>query len=413
MTNENSGRIDLASGLIAEASPFAAENYIVFAKTRQPQHTSSTAQETTTTTRQHPRFFLEDYSWYRALEARIDHNLDRWEANARKRSEQRRATAKQSLQRLFDSIQAPVSAAFGSVTARLGPVADRLHSMIQSEFGNRRLSLVASKVEPSPVDDDLSQQEQQPHRIEQTTSSKSVLQQKKWNKEDPEDLIVLTKTGETLLLLEDVNPVDRLLALPVIEELSSTGRSRSRPPFHLKLARGGLVITLCLITAGAIAPAYRSLRFILEYPRTAEVVMIALVGSVAYNLWAWRTNAKTRQRELIAEAVRSRLLAKDEAAISYLMDGAVDCLTHAVMDDYVSRLLDGDDDKNDRPSCNPFVTEIGLCMGLLKREYPDQDEEPIGAKRRTSLKMMDTSTVVAVEWEKARSELVHKLASRM
>ena len=175
VTNENSGRIDLASGLIAEASPFAAENYIVFAKTRQPQHTSSPAQETTTTTRQHPRFFLEDYSWYRALEARIDHNLDRWEANARKRSEQRRATAKQSLQRLFDSIQAPVSAAFGSVTARLGPVADRLHSMIQSEFGNLRLSLVASKVEPSPVDDDLSQQEQQPHRIEQTTSSKSVL----------------------------------------------------------------------------------------------------------------------------------------------------------------------------------------------------------------------------------------------
>ena len=332
VTENNSGRIDLASGLIAEASPFVAENYRVFAKPRQShQH-----QQDQQAKQQHPRFVMEDYSWYRSLEARINDNLDRWEENARKRSKQRRATAKQSLQRLFDLIQAPASNAFGAVTARLGPVADSLRSTVRSHLF-KPAPMSDTEQEPSSARNEPTQSEDtslQKDDIISDSNSNLTSQQMEWNKTEPEDLIIMTRNGETFLLVEDVNPIHRLLTLPVVDVLA-VGRSKSKvkAPYRLRMARGGLVITVSLIALGAIAPTYRSLRFILEYPRTAEIVMITLVGSVAYNLWSWRTNAKTRQRELIAAAIQSRLVARNHAAVSHLIVGATECLTHAVMED--------------------------------------------------------------------------------
>jgi len=418
VTGGDSGRIELSCGLIAEASPYAAENYTVWAKQRQPSTEKDNSGD-------HPPFVEEDFSWYRALETRIDDSLDRWEERARKRREQRRENVKLQLQRLLDTIQAPLSIAFDQVTAQVGPVVDRLRSMFRSnllEVVKKESPPPASLVdndddakEPNKLMEDLSNEELIAALKRDTSEPKISLPSTKQNLSEPEDLVILTNSGNVFMILTNVSPSDRLLALPLTDSLTKgSTKQKMKPPYRLRLARGGLVIIISFVALGAAAPAYRSLRFILEYPRTAEIVMITLVGSVAYNMWSWLNNMKTQQRHMIAVAVQSRLVARNNAAIDHLIIGAVKSLTHAVMEDYVSRLLYSDEEDYVISEVDPFVTELGLSLGLLKREYPHGEHYGLTSVQDDENELAEADgIIVAVSWETARSELVHRLARRV
>ncbi|CAB9518177.1 expressed unknown protein [Seminavis robusta] len=399
------GKLPLGQGLVAEPTPSASDNYKIFA--RRCPDLSATNQED----QQHPTFVEEDASWYRHLEARVNENLDRWEEQAYKRRQLRLKSAKQASQRLLDSIQAPVAKTFIVVTTRVGPVVESVRSTVK--IGVK--SLKDQKKKPTEKDPLSGKTDSSKKSTATDTGAEapkaydnSSVARNEWNETDPEDLIILTKDGSMLLLMEKVHPSVRLLALPIIHDVSvsadgnSTSRGKPKPPFRLRLARGGLVITASFIALGALAPAYRSLKFILTYPNTAEIVMITLVGSMAYSMWSWISHSKTRQRELVATAIQSRLVARGHAAVAVLTNGAVERLAEVIMEEYATRLLSADETMKDAP--DPFVMEIGRAVGLF-RVSPDH---PANGSRDSNHKQ----PIVAVEWEEAREELLHVLARR-
>lgn len=388
-------RLPLGQGLVAEQAVFAPENYTIWTrKTKKNER------------KVHPPFTSEDASWYKALEDRINDNLDRWEENALQRRQQRLNSVKEWAKRVFDEIQAPVSQAFGFVTARLGPIMDQIQAVVQSNLKIAQPSVhnrPESPIESMPVPEEWKRNVQ--GQDFSPDDNFPTVQTCRNTDNKPEDLIIVPKGGDSLILLEQVQPSHRLLALPVV-----TVDNKSRPPYRLRLARGGLVITVSIIALGALPPTYRSLRFILEYPKTAEVVMITLVASVAYNLWSWRYNARTRQRELIAAAIQSRLIARDEAAVSFLAKGAVEALTEVLMESYVSMLLSSKKEKK-VTDMDPFIVEMGESVGLFCRpehhpsDHGEEENSLVTAKCSTSEK------IVAENWEKAQKALVHALAT--
>lgn len=391
------GRLQLGQGLVAEKSVSASENYIVLKRLSSKKETQK-----------YPPFVEEDSSWYQALEDRINDNLDRWEENASKRRQQRLKSAKQGIQRLLDGVQAPAARFFGVVTERLGPVVDRIRATMKPNLkqvyplANNYIpddSALSSQGHLLPENTRSSDQDES----EPTTSKHSFIENAcNQNETDPEDIIILSKGGDSLTFLNYVDPAHRLLALPV-----ATIDGKVKPPYRLRLARGGLVITVSIIVLGALPPTYRSLRFILEYPKTAEFVMMTLVASVAYNLWSWRSNARTRQRELIAAAIQSRLVARDEAALSFLTISAVETLTDALMESYVSLIL-SPKAKKSIDDMDPLVAEIGESVGLFRRHKKQPSE-----RLEEEWEDHPSEQIVAEEWEKARKALVHSLAVRM
>jgi len=445
-------RRDVGQGLIAEASPFALENYIVLARP------SSLSSRQTKPFQEHP-FVEQDFSLYRTVESKINDRLDEWEENSRKRRQERLHSAKESLQRFLDvALQVPLSKAWGVLTNVVGPMVERgrwyykrglvggiVESMQTAATTTKdQDSKTQSSQQKQPMDPASKQSppteptpetaaiaapsDQEPvtcmdeSKKDDCNADATLAQRDPPNLTDPEDLVILTKDGKTLLLLSHVDPMDRLLALPMVNTSVPTGvrRSTLQPPYRIRLARGGLIITMSLISLGAIAPTYRSLKFILEYPRTAEIVMLTLVGSVAYSLYSWQANAKTRQRELIASAMQARLVAQNQAAMSFLTQGAVEHLTDRLMEDYITHLL-LDTNRYTPPTHTHddplLVQDIGLALGLFRREKPvslipslSSFHEKDGKTKKT--KTAD-GTIVAVEWEKARAELVHSLAVRM
>ena len=386
---------------MAETSAFVTDHYRVWAK---PSTTCGQQQQQQQ--QHHPPFVADDYSWYRTLEDWINDNLDRWAENAQQRRHQRRQNAQQLFQRGLDRVQAPLAHGFGVVTARVRPIVERLRTTV-------KLFWKQPKNTPLPSDQD--------HTVQNTTrTTKAALPEggseneepaiassskedasdpPLTNRTDPEDLLILVNDGRSLLYLQAVHPVDRLLALPVV----STIDGKTKPPYRLRLARGGLVITVSVIALGALAPTYRSLRFILEYPKTAELVLGTLVASVAYNIWTWHFNARTRQQERIAVAIQSRFVARDDAALSFLTVGAVQTLTDRVMESYVSRLLSSDGE-TPLPDMDPLVLEIGETVGLFR--WPERTDV-------ANTSTLNQNDIVAVQWEEARTALVHCLAVRM
>jgi hypothetical protein len=310
--------------------------------------------------------------------------------------------AKQAAQRLMDGIQAPAAKMFGVVTARLGPIMDQIRASVRSNLQqvNPMTQIPEESGSPSP---EKLEETKQPSRdpIQKATTCTEIIPCIEpgigsRNETEPEDLIILTKDGDSLLLLNDIHPAHRLLALPLVSV-----NGKTKPPYRLRLARGGLVITVSIIMLGALPPTYRSLKFILEYPKTAEIIFISLVASVGYNLWTWRSNLKTRQRELIAAAIQSRLVARDEAALSYLTIGAVDTLTDMLMESYVSLLLNKPEEEKESPThVDPLVAEIGRSLGLFRRLERQPSSQPLKKSRG----------VVAEDWEVARKALVHSLS---
>jgi hypothetical protein len=403
--NQTTGRLTLGQGLVAEASPFASENYIVLARRCQQQPSEKR--------NPYPPFVQEDASWYNYLEDRINDNLNLWEERARQRRQHGFDSAKEGLQRLLDSVfRVPATKLFETVTIRLGPVVENVRSTLRRSLKQLPTPTSTSTRVSTESGMASTEGEAEKQQIANGTHRGDASSQwpQEWNETDPEDLIILTKDG-SLLLLSDVQPKDRLLSLPVVNTISLDGRAagKSKPPYRLRLARGGLVITVSFIMLGAVAPTYRSLRFILDYPRALEVVMITLVGSMAYSLWSWISQTKMRQRELIAAAIQARFVARDKAALAYLTIGAVDRLTEVVMEDYAVRLLSDAEESNEL-KIDPLVAEIGCSVGLLRK--------PIG--RVVTGMHIDLSAasdengngIVAVEWEKAREELLHVLAKR-
>ena len=430
VTPNDKGQIPLGRGLVAEANPFANENYYILARRRRNSDHN------------HPDFLSQDYSWYRALERRINDALDRWEERARDRRQRRRETAKEQLQRSFDAVQAPLADLFVAITTRLDPLVEFFRRAIRWNvtWANKTLESTSASSSQSVSSTSLESESTTSETAGTTTSDNNYENRVEehpfipyegrqrtlvsldgysvagvtpthsnlrdyWNKTDPEDLIILARDengGTVVLLLEDIYPQNRLLSLPESTTFAYSTTRKTKLPYRLRLARGGLIITCSLVFLGTIPPAYRSLRFILEYPKTAEIVMITLVGSVAYSLWSWAESSKTEQERRIAAAVNSRLTAKNEAAIAYLTEGAKDNLTHIIMEEYVSRLVAPEGEAASTKDLDPLIREIVLSVGLFQ---PCSSGEIASSSNAG-----ESEELTAVKWDQARLALVSLLA---
>jgi hypothetical protein len=151
-----------------------------------------------------------------------------------------------------------------------------------------------------------------------------------------EDILILHQ-GK-LLVMENVPPDYRLVALPPV--MTNTLRS----PYKLKHNTASTIIYVSFVTFGAIPLAYRSIRYALDYPAMVEVLLASFIGTCAYSIWYSRYGARVRQQLSIERAIGSRIIARDDTALTYLVEGAVANVTNLVLREYVDRL--GENDKS-------------------------------------------------------------------
>lgn len=226
----------------------------------------------------HPPFYEEDFTLYRILETRLDMYL-----NSKKEAWMRYITN--------------------------SPVAKVLHTI--------GMYYKPSKSEDNAVFQDLMSQSTEVLDVE------GALQ-------EAQDLLIFYQ-GK-LVVVEQVPPNCCLLSLPPV--LINTPRS----PYKLKHNTASSIIYAAFVTFGALPFAYRSIKYAIDYPAMVEILLASFFGTLAYSTWYSRYGARVRQQLSIERAVGSRVVARDDAVLALLVEGAVSNVTKLVLGEYAARL---------------------------------------------------------------------------
>lgn len=141
--------------------------------------------------------------------------------------------------------------------------------------------------------------------------------------EQYEDILISYQGN--LVALEQVPPEYRLLALPPIMTRNS------QLPYKLKHNTASTIIYVSFATFVALPLAYRSVKYALDYPALVEALLASFFGTLAYSVWYSRYGARVRQQLSIEKAVGSRIVARNDAAMSLLVEGALTNITHLVL----------------------------------------------------------------------------------
>jgi hypothetical protein len=142
-----------------------------------------------------------------------------------------------------------------------------------------------------------------------------------------ENLLVIG--SKEIVLISNMEPSLRLLALP------HTLRHKS----------ASTLISVSLVVFGALPLAYRSLNFALSYPGLSEGIAASVVGTVSYGIWSSRDMARTRQSQIISNAISHRIYARDDAVLWVLQEGAIRRVSKAVLALYFHYYHVRDDNK--------------------------------------------------------------------
>jgi hypothetical protein len=265
-------QVPLAEGVLAEASKTVHEDYTVY---RKPSVASTaTAKSPTKSIDKHPSFREEDFSLFRIVQTSVEQSLNRREEQIRLHLLKQQEQVQQSYSKLVETIYTPLQNLMGN--------------------NSRNCDGKGGELPNSP--------------------SLEATQDESLSMYGNEDLLILYDKGHRLLLVQDVPPKYRLLVLPTTPT--------TKNPYRLQHGRAASVIYTGLVMGSGVPLAYRSLKYAFDYPGLAQVMVASVVGSVSYSLWASRNGAQTRQLLVVANATTSRIVARDEAAMLLLREGA-------------------------------------------------------------------------------------------
>lgn len=138
-----------------------------------------------------------------------------------------------------------------------------------------------------------------------------------------EDLLIFYQGR--LVAMEQVPSEYRLLSLPPLMT------KRPMLPYKLKHNTASSIIYVSFATFVALPLAYRTVKYALDYPAMVELLLASFFGTLSYSIWYSRYGARVRQQLSIEKAVGSRTVARDEAAVAYLVGGAISNVTRLVL----------------------------------------------------------------------------------
>jgi hypothetical protein len=128
---------------------------------------------------------------------------------------------------------------------------------------------------------------------------------------------------------------------------------------------------------GAMPVAYRSFNFALAYPGLSQVIKTSVVMTIIYGIWSTRSISRTRQSQVVANALSRRVYARDDAVILVLQDGAIRRVSESVLEVYqqiaVGNKEAGKNALDQQHLVNP--TEIALELGLIEETIVGPNHE--------------------------------------
>ena len=168
------------------------------------------------------------------------------------------------------------------------------------------------------------------------------------------DVVVLYQAK--IVVLEKVLPSYLLLALPPIL------LKKPRLPYKLKHNTASTIIYVSLVTFGAVPLAYRSIKYALDYPAMVELLLASFFGTLAYSIWYSRYGARVRQQLSIERALGSRIIARDNAALAFLVEGAVKNVSQFILQERSDHV----------PLTLEVLNEMGFDPASIAREIKDK-----------------------------------------
>jgi hypothetical protein len=236
---------------------------------------------------------------------------------------------------------------FGSSVQRpLQSLASRFHTIINSDVKSSESSISESTTVP---DGRIGQEDEV---------------------EPEEYLIVVNDDESSIRIMTHMKPSLRLLALP--HDLGHNSAST--------------LISVSLVVFGALPLARRSLQFATDYPGLSEMIAASVVGTISYGIWSTRSNARTNQSRVVANALAWRIYARDDAAILLLQEGAVSRLALDVLAVYNNAALQNKEISREGNVVeelfliNPdFLSpvEIALRLGIIETVHHGNDQKRI------------------------------------
>jgi hypothetical protein len=302
----------LAEGVVAVQNQSWMKHYTVYSRpgidkaTSLTEPTSNVSSKNTlpplTKTSYRPPFREEDFTLYRILETRLDDHLNN-----------RKAKCVHFL--------------------KTNPLSKVLE--------NLRMQLMKNNM--------LNQSDNHANEVSSVEESDQDIEQANIESEETDDLLILSQNN--VVIVEEVSPNNRLLALP-----SVFIKSR-RYPYTLKHNGASTILYGSFVTFAAIPLAYRSIRYAMDYPALIELLLASFIGTCAYSIWNSRYGARVRQQLCIEQAVGCRIVARDDAALRVLVDGAVSNVTDLVLKEYRDRLQPGSNQRME-PCSTKQMSEV-------------------------------------------------------
>ena len=123
--------------------------------------------------------------------------------------------------------------------------------------------------------------------------------------------------------------------------------------------------------------AYRSFNFAMAYPGLSQVIKTSVVVTIMYGIWSTRSISRTRQSQVVANALSRRVYARDDAVILVLQDGAIRRVSESVLEMYqqiaAGNKQAGEIAFDQQHLVNP--TEIALELGLIEKTVVGSNHE--------------------------------------
>ena len=176
-----------------------------------------------------------------------------------------------------------------------------------------------------------------------------------------------TATVPNLTLYTEMTPSTRIVALP---------------HYTLGHSSASTLVSISLVVFGAIPLAYRSLKFMYDYPEYANMIAASVLLSISYGIWSQRSSAWTNQSYVVSNAMWHRLQGRDEAVVLSLEESAVDRVCEAVLDEYYRYQLPVFFPSKDCP-WEPTVPEletpfqIAVGLGLIRPKDDGRDANTV------------------------------------
>jgi len=130
------------------------------------------------------------------------------------------------------------------------------------------------------------------------------------------------------------NNTDTVPTLTLYTEMTPSTRIVALPHYTLGPSSASTLVSISLVVFGAIPLAYRSLKFMYDYPAYANIIAASVLLSISYGIWSQRSSAWTNQSYVVSNAMWHRLQGRDEAVVLSLKESAIDRVCEAVLDEY-------------------------------------------------------------------------------